>query len=383
EALSADGVNAITAAAAGRVATLIVPSDCQRGPGRALITAPCPPPAEPVADEAVEKAASMLTSRGPAVLLLGGRALTEAGLRAAARVGAATGSRVIVETFPARMERGGGLPSPQRLPYYMEQARAMLSGAGAIVLVGARKPVTFFGHPGQPGSTVPETAAVSVLAAASQDGAEDAAGALERLANRLRAPADIDGSVAPAPPVFPSGSLTPETLAAGIAACQPEGAIVADESVSSGFAYFPLAAGSARHTYLCHVGGALGQGLPMATGAAIACPDRPVIAFQADGSGMYTLQALWTHAREGLDVTTVICANRSYQILQFELAGLGGRPGSAAAGLLDLGRPNLDWVSLANGMGVPARRAVTADELVDALEWAFADPGPHVVEAIL
>jgi acetolactate synthase-1/2/3 large subunit len=304
--------------------------------------------------------------------MLGAPALSEAGLRAAARVAAATGSRLVAETFPARVERGGGLPNPLRLPYPPEQARAALDGAGALVLAGARNPVTFFGYPDQPSSTVPATAVVSVLGAAPQDKAEDVVGALERLAERLRAPARLDSPTVPAP-LRPSGSLTPETLVAAIAACQPEGAIVVDESVSSGFGYFPLAAGSARHTYLCHVGGALGQGLPLA-----------MLAFQADGSAMYTLQALWTHARESLDVTTVICANHSYRILQIELAAIvDHRAGAAAQGLLDLCHPQLDWVSLAKGMGLPARRVSTADALLEALDWALADAGPHMVEAIL
>jgi acetolactate synthase-1/2/3 large subunit len=182
----------------------------------------------------------------------------------------------------------------------------------------------------------------------------------------------------------PAGVLTPETLAAAVAACQPEGAIVVDESASSGFGYFPLAAGAPRHTYVGHVGGALGQGLPLAAGAAIACPDRPVLALQADGSGLYTPQALWSHAREGLDVTTVILANHAYRVLQAELLRAGhGAGGPAARALLDLDRPELDWVRLAEGMGVPAERAETADELLAALARAIAEPGPHLVEALL
>jgi acetolactate synthase-1/2/3 large subunit len=384
ETLAADAADAIAAAAAGRVATLILPSDCQQGPGNELVSLqPLPSPTR-VADHVVEAAAKALTSPGPAVLLLGGSALSEAGLRAAERVGVATGCRLVAETFPARVERGGGLPNLERLPYRPQQARAAVEGTARVVLAGAREPVTFFGYPGQPSSILPETTVALTLAAAPQDAAEDATDALERLADRLGAPAEPIGLAVPPHAPRPSGSLTLETLAAAIAACQPEGAIVVDESVSSGFDYFPVAAGSSRHTYLCHLGGALGQGLPMAVGAAVACPGRPVIAFQADGSGMYTLQALWTFAREGLDVTTLICANHSYRILQIELADtLGHEPGPATSSLLDLSHPNLDWVRLAEGMGVPARRVATADELVNALRWALGDPGPHLVEAIL
>jgi acetolactate synthase-1/2/3 large subunit len=381
--LAADGADAVAAAAAGRVATLIVPADCQWGPGGEPAT-PHPVPApESVPDEAVRRAAKALGSAGPAaLLLLGGPALSEAGLRAAARIAAATGARLLTETLLARAEWGGGLPHPARLPYLPEQARAVLEGVVELVLVGARAPVTFFGYPGVPSSTVPVGAAVSVLAAAPQDAAQDAVGALERVAELLGAPA-VTAPVLP-DPVPPSGDLTPDTLAAAVAACQPEGAIVVDEGLTSSLSYLSQAAGAPRHTYLGHVGGAIGQGLPVAIGAAVAFPDRPVIALQADGSGMYTPQALWTQAREHLDVTTVVYANHSYRILQLELARASeDRIGPAAASLLDLGNPEIDWVRLAEGLGVPARRVTTADELVSALPWALAEAGPHLLEAVL
>ena len=381
--LAADGADAIAAAAAGRVATLIVPADCQWEPvGEPATPHPVPAP-EPVPDEAVHKAAKALTSIGPgALLLLGGTALSEAGLRAAARIAAATGARLLADTFLARAEWGRGLPNPARLPYLPEQANAMLDQLVELILVGARAPLTFFGYPGVPSSTVPEGTVVSVLAAAPQDAAQDAVGALERVAELLGAPA-VTAPVLP-DPVPPSGDLTPDTLAAAVAACQPAGAIVVDEALTSGLSYLSRAAGAPRHTYLGHVGGAIGQGLPVAVGAAVACPDRPVIALQADGSGMYTLQALWTVARERLDVTTVICANHSYRILQLEVARASEEPlGPAAASLLDLGSPEIDWVHLAEGLGVPGRRVATADELVSALHSALADAGPHLLEAIL
>jgi acetolactate synthase-1/2/3 large subunit len=382
-ALATDCADAIAAAERGRVATLIVPADCQWGPGGEPAT-PHPVPApEPVPDDAVHRSVKALTSAGPrALLLLGGTALSEAGLRAAARAAAATGARLMIETFLARAEWGRGLPDPPRLPYLPEQARAMLDEVAELVLVGTRAPVTFFGYPGVPSSTVPEGTVVSVLAAAPQDAAQDAVGALERLAELLGAPAV---TAPPRPnPVPPSGDLTPDTLAAAIAACQPEDAIVADEGLTSSLSYLSRAAGAPRHTYLGHIGGAIGQGLPVATGAAVAFPDRPVIALQADGSGMYTLQALWTQARESLDVTTVLCANHGYRILQLELARAGEQGlGPATASLLDLGNPEVDWVRLAEGLGVPARRVTTTEELVSALHWALAESGPHLLEAVL
>jgi acetolactate synthase I/II/III large subunit len=381
-ALAVDGAEAIAAAAAGRVATLIVPAECQWGPGEPASPVPVPRPA-PVSEEAVTAAATAL-SRGAtaSMLLLGGPALSEAGLRAAARIAAATGARLMTETFPARAEWGRGLPAPPRLPYFPEQARAALDGVGELVVAGARAPVAFFGYPGEPSSTVPPGAVVSTLAGAAQDGAQDVVGALERLADRLRA-GDVAVRSLPRP-TPPSGALTPETLAAAVAACLPDGAVVVDEGTTTTLGYLAQAAAAPRHTVLGHVGGAIGQGIPIAVGAAIAAPDRPVVALQADGSGLYTVQALWTQARENLDITTVVCANHGYRILQFELARAGqGQLGPAAAALTDLGDPRIDWVSLARGLGVPARQVGTAEELTAGLEWALAESGPHLLEATL
>jgi acetolactate synthase-1/2/3 large subunit len=220
------------------------------------------------------------------------------------------------------------------------------------------------------------------LAAARQDAAHDAVDALERLADLLAAP---EVAVPPAPrPAAPAGNLTPDTLVAAVAAVQPEGVVVVDEGTTSTLAYLSQAAGAPRHTYLGHVGGAIGQGSPMAVGAAVAAPDRPVIVLQADGSGMYTVQALWTQARERLDVTTVVCANHGYRILQLELARAGEQNlGPAAASLTDLDDPRIDWVRLAEGLGVPARQVTTAEELTVALRWAMVEAGPHLIQAVL
>ena len=225
-----------------------------------------------------------------------------------------------------------------------------------------------------------------VLALAAPE--HDVADALERLADLPRRPAGGARRAPPRPPAVPAqlpdGPLTPATVAQVLAANQPEGAIVVDESVTLSAHYVAASAGAPRHSYLALTGGAIGQGLPSAAGAAIACPDRPVIALQADGSAMYTLQALWTHAREGLDVTSLICSNGSYRILLEELARAGVKePGPRAQALTALTEPPLDWVALANGMGVPATRATTAQELADALQRALAAPGPQLVEMVL
>lgn len=373
---ASDLAEAVAAAAEGVVATLVVPADCQWGeaPGPA---GPAPAAASLVADPAIESVAPLLTSN--AVLLLGGPALSEPGLQAAARVAAGTGCRLLCETFPARMERGGGLPAPDRLPYFPEAATAALAGASAVVLAGAREPVAFFGVPGRASSTVPAGTPVQVLA----DPEQDVVAALEELADRVGAePTPVP---APAPALdLADGPLTGLAVGAVLAAGQPEGAIVVDESATSGLPWWLASAAAAPHTYLGLTGGAIGQGLPGAVGAALACPDRPVIALQADGGGMYTLQALWTMAREALDVTVLLCANRSYRILLTELGRTGVRaPGRAAQRLTDLSSPPLDWVRLSEGMGLPGVRVDSAADLRRQLGRALAEPGPHLVEMLL
>jgi acetolactate synthase-1/2/3 large subunit len=287
---------------------------------------------------------------------------------------------VLGETFPARLERGAGLPPLERLGYLAEFAVAQLSGTRHLVLVDAKAPVSFFAYPDKPSSLVPDDCEVHVLAA----GPDDPVDALERLADAIGA----DGTepvLQPAQrPERPTGPLSGEAVAHALGALLPEGAIVSDEANTSGLWVAGASAGAPRHDWLTLTGGAIGQGMPVATGAAIACSDRPVISLEADGSAMYTLQSLWTQAREGLDVTTIIFANRSYAILNLELSRVGVEaPGPKAKDMLDLSRPDLDFVALARGMGVDAVRPSDAEELTAALERALAEPGPHLVEAVL
>lgn len=293
---------------------------------------------------------------------------------------AATGAALWSETFPARAERGRGLPRVARLPYFPEQAIAALAGVDPLVLAGARDPVAFFAYPGVPSRLAPPQAQLLALCG---DG-DDAAAALAALADALDAPARAaTPDLAPAP-AAPAGSVDPVALGAVLARIQPENAIVVDEAATSGLPYYLAAEAAPPHTYLSLTGGAIGQGLPCATGAALACPERKVIALQADGSGLYTLQALWTQAREGLDVVTLVCANRSYRILQIELARAGvAEPGPAARALTDLGHPDLDWVELAGGFGVPGVRVATSESLQLELERALAEPGPRLIEVSL
>jgi acetolactate synthase-1/2/3 large subunit len=216
---------------------------------------------------------------------------------------------------------------------------------------------------------------------ATQD--EDSLSALEALAEALNAP-PFAPLAAPERTAKPTGALTLESFAAAIGALQPEGAIIMDEGVTSSGHYDRQSLGAPPHSYLTQPGGAIGLGLPCATGAAIACPDRAVINIQADGSAMYTLQSLWTQARESLNVTTIICNNRSYRIIGIELKRAGVEEiGATAKSMMELTRPELDWVKLAAGMGVPGVRVETADDFVIQLERAIAEPGPHLIEAML
>ena len=364
----------------GQVATLILPADVSWSPG-GLTAEPIPPrPPTPVDEDAVAAVAAALRSEEPCGLLLGGDALRADGLVAASRVANATGAKLVAETFPTRLERGAGLPPIERLPYLAEFASAQLAELRHLVLVDAKSPVSFFAYPGKPSDLVPDGCQVHVLSS----GGGNAAATLEALAEAVGAPADGATRQPAERPDPPTGELTAAAVAQAVGALMPEGAIVSDEGHTSGLFAPAMTAGAPRHDWLCLTGGAIGQGLPVATGAAVACPDRKVISLQADGSAMFTLQALWTQAREGLDVVTIIFNNRSYAVLNMELDRVGAEaPGPHARDLLDLSRPDIDFVSLSQGLGVPATRATTADELVDQLGRALSTPGPALIDAVV
>jgi acetolactate synthase-1/2/3 large subunit len=377
--LGADVAAAVAAARTppGRIAALTLPADVVWATDASAAPPAVVPGRQAVPEKAVAGARAALRSGRPAVLLLGGPATREPGLLAAARIAARTGARLLCETFPARLERGAGLPPVERLAYFPEAAEEQLAGTRELVLAGARSPVTFFGYPDRRGDLVPPDCAVHRLAG----NAVDVIGALTTLADALDAGGDPPRQPA-ARPDLPTGPLTAQSLAAVVGALLPDRAIVVDEANTAGWALPFATAGAPRHDWLTLTGGAIGQGLPAATGAAVAAPDRPVICLQADGSAMYTIPALWTMARERLDVTTVLLRNRAYAVLHLELRRLGvPRPGPRAAGQLDLSGPDLDFVALATGMGVPARAATTAEQLADALGEALAEPGPHLIEA--
>ena len=367
--------------APGRVASLIIPANCQWEPGPPASTERPAPVVRAVDAALVREAAQRLRASG-SVLFLGSTALTERGQRAAARVAAATGCTVWVETFPSRQERGRHLPAFRQLPYFPEEASKALAPATCLVLAGAREPVAMFGYPGMPSRfTLP---AVPRVPLADPDAGDDATAALEALVDELGAPEVPNLGVQP-PAFTPTGAaLDPDALGRTVAACTPEGSIVVNEAATAGLHWAQLhSPGALPHTVLGLTGGGIGQGLPTALGAALACPDRRVIAFEADGSGLYTVQALWSMAREGTDVTVVICSNRRYRILQLELARVTQTPGPAGRGLTDLSNPEIDWTQLARGFGVRATRATTDTELAAAMQRASSESGPSLIEAVL
>ncbi|MCL2429742.1 MAG: acetolactate synthase large subunit [Alphaproteobacteria bacterium] len=378
--VGADAAVAVQAARAapGQVSTLILPADAAWTEGGEVARAlPVPPPAR-VAPNIVDGIARVLRSGEPVLILLGGRALRAEGLAAAHRIAAASGARLMAQGSNARIARGRGRPAIERIPYPVDQAVKVLSAFRHLVLVGSVEPVGFFAYPGKPGRLAPRDAAIHVLSRPEHD----QLAALEALADALGAP-----EARPAGPALSPesgrGALTPETIAATLAVLLPEEAVVVDEAVTTGRGFFPATHGAAPHDWLQLCGGAIGEGIPLAVGAAIGAPGRRVVGLQADGSGMYTAQGLWTEAREQLDVTTLVFSNRKYAILLGELANVGANPGRTALDMLDLGSPDLDWVRLANGMGVEAARAESAEQLGDLMTQSFRQKGPFVIELVI
>ncbi|MEO0428548.1 MAG: acetolactate synthase large subunit [Pseudomonadota bacterium] len=382
EALAAEGAQALAEALSwpGRIATLIAPGDHGWDDGGRVAEpiAPCGP--APVSDDTLAEAANALDGSEPALILIGGHALTSPESRAAAQaIAAKTRAQVMCPTSFRRIDRGGGRPRIDRLPYVVDLALEKLARFKRAVLVEAVEPPAFFGYPGKPSLFLPEDCAVTQLAGFGDDGP----GALLALAELLGAATPSHHSAGPLPERPQPGRLTPETLAAAIGATAPEGAIYVDEGITQGRGIYPALAGAPEHSWLPITGGAIGIGPPMAVGAAIAAPDRPVIALQADGSAMYTIQALWTAAREQTNVTYLIFANRSYEILKHELARTGANPGPSALALVDLDRPVLDFCQIARGMGVDASATDCPAELAKLLDWAPQQPGPYLIECRL
>ena len=374
----------VAVAPPGNISTLILPADVAwtEMDASSVVKRAARPGHTKVDSNAVAEAAKALRS-GKATLLLGGRALRAQPLALASTIARHTGAKLLAETSNARIERGHGVAAIEKLPYPVDAALAKLQDTEHLILVGTRSPVAFFAYPGRPSRLIPDECRVSVLTLPEQD--HNAA--LEQLMGEL----NLDNiTVAPEPQVRPevpaasSDALTAGLLCRTIAALLPENAIVTDESITQGRSFYGHSHASARHDYLQLTGGAIGIGLPLATGAAVACPQRKVVALQADGSGMYTVQALWTQARENLDCLTIVFANRRYAILEHEMKNVGvAQMGDNARSMLQIDRPDISWVNLSEGLGVPAVRASNLREFIEAFERGLKHRGPFVIEAEL
>jgi acetolactate synthase-1/2/3 large subunit len=365
--------------APGQVATLILPSDTSWNDGGLVAEALPRLPTPTSSPNQIEEAANALRRRGAGVvLLLGGAALHEDGLALAHRIQIATGCRVVAQGSNARIARGQGRLSVERVPYVVDLAVKAMAGTEHLILAGSRKPVTFFAYPNKVQTSIPENVEIHILSRPEQDIVE----ALTRLADALGcekvAPPDNGRR-----PETGRGALTPEAVAATLGALMPEDAVIADESVSFGRGFFANTKAAPPHDWLNVTGGAIGGGMPMATGAAIGAAGRRVINLQADGSAMYTMQALWTQAREKLDITTVLLSNRKYQILLGELANVGANPGRTALDMMDIGNPDINWQNLAGSLGVEGTRTDNAEGFADLLAYSLKRSGPFLIELLI
>jgi acetolactate synthase I/II/III large subunit len=380
--LAADAAEAIAVAAGppAQISTLILPADVSWSDGASAAVVPAATDSHPATDDVVGDIANVLKSGQQTALLLGGRALRDECLRAASQLAEKTGAVLFCEVFPTRLQRGAGVPHVERIAYLAEMASVQLQEYANLILVDAKAPVSFFAYPDKKSYLVPEHCKPHSLIEPEQD-------ALKSLLALVEA---VDASNTPPKlptpdrPKLPGGKLTAAKVCQAIGALLPENAIISDEAQTSGVMLPAFTANSPKHDLLTLTGGAIGQGLPVAIGAAVACPDRPVLALAGDGSAMYTNQALWTMVNEDLDITVIILNNRSYAILNVELERVGAEgAGTKAKSQLDLSEPPIDFVALAQGMGMSATTASTARGFNKALENAFREPGPHLIEAIV
>jgi acetolactate synthase-1/2/3 large subunit len=377
-----DTAEAIIAArtAPGQIATLIVPADVAWSEGGAVAALPGLPKPSLPATASVDRAAAMLRSGLRTAILIAGNALYGDGLVAAGRIAAATGAKLLAPYSITRLQRGAGLPRVERVQYVLEQGIEQFKEFCQLILVGAQAPMAYFAYQGKSSEFTSPECEIHTLASPG----EDYVAALDALAAAL----SVHGTDLPAEraerPSMPGGEITLQGLAAAVGALLPENGIVVDESMTSGRGLMPATKGAPPHDWLGNTGGSIGIALPLGVGAAVACPSRKVLCLTADGSGMYTLQALWTMAREGLNVTTVVFANRDYAVLKREFSYLGvGNPGARALDMFEIGRPDLDWVQLAKGMGVPGTRVSSLDAFGTALRAGFEGEGPTLIEVPL
>jgi acetolactate synthase-1/2/3 large subunit len=382
--LPRDMVEAVAVACRGGIASLIAPHDFQCGQCDTVAPALSATSFASLDFKEIEAAAQLLRKGKKTLLLLGRQALREQGLAIAAHIRQLAGCDLLAETFPAVMEQGIGIAAVKRIPYFPKGAMAMLADYDGVVLAGAKDPVTFFGYPGVRSRMLRDDQPIAPIGTGQQNLLEAMAALADSLKGEKRGDAAPSVFAQATRPPVPAGSLTPAAACQTVAALQPEGAIIVDEGLTTSGDYYALSPGLPPHAILTLTGGAIGYGMPCALGAALACPERPVINFQADGSAMYTLQALWSQAREGANITTLICSNRSYVTLLVELHRAGVKtPGENAQILTSLANPPLDWVSCARGLGVPAMAVRDCAGLADALRRSFAEPGPSLIEMIL
>lgn len=380
--VGADAARAVQAARTppGQVATLILPGDTAWTRGGQIAQPLAVPERGGIDTGSLDRAIAALD--GPdSLLLLGAAALTDQALDDAGRIAARTGCAVLAEWSNARMERGAGRVFVGKVPYPIDLALEALHRFKRIVLVGSRPPIGFFAYPGKPAILTRPGADIIPLAGPG----DDLSGALDAMCHALGASGLASAGVSERQNVsVPHGHLNPDNIAAVLTRCIPENGIVVDEAITTGRALFPATAGAAPHSWLNNCGGSIGFGLPVSIGAAMACPDRKVLALIGDGSAMYTLQAIWTMAREGFDVTMVIFANGTYEILRGELTNVGVQnPGPRAVDMLSLNRPDLGWVDMARGMGAEACRVEDAAALEAAISAGLACEGPYLIEAVL
>jgi acetolactate synthase I/II/III large subunit len=379
---ASDAAKAVQAARAapGGIATLILPADAAWNP--ADHAAERLPDIGPVIvdTDTIEAVAKRLSNGRKTAMLLRGGALIGEGLEAAGRLQAKTGVRLLCDTFAPQAEMGAGRVAVERIPYFGEQVIGFLAGTEQLILVGSKPPVSFFAYPDKPSWCVPEACELIYLAHPHEDGVT----ALQILADALGAPRETANRVALQLPGLPKGLLNSLSVAQAIAQLTPDHAIYADESNTASLPLLMMLARARPHTHLPLAGGSIGQGLPLAVGAALAAPDRKVVCPHGDGGAAYTMQALWTMAREKLDVTTVIYANRSYAILNYELQRVGvTKVGENARSMLDLHNPEMNWTQIASGLGVEASRATTAEEFAAQYESAMKQRGPRLIEAMI
>ena len=383
DSLASDAVAAVAAArsAPGQIASLILPADAawnEVSNTQPAVTSASllSPPARPT-DTAIDAAAKILKLDGTSALILAGHATRQAPLEFAGMISAATGARLYSQTLTSRIERGAGRVAVERIPYPIDQAIDLLKDVENIILVGARAPVGFFAYPGKPGLLYQPGTRIHEMVSA--DG--DIRYALEALADAVGAKKSMAAKVDLDLPTRPTGSITPEKIAQLLAATLPADAIVIDESLTTGRSFIKATQSSRRHDWIMPTGGSIGFALPVAAGAAIACAERKVVCLESDGSGMYMPQTLWTHARESLNILTIVFANRKYQILHLEMQNVGiTEIGAKASRLLDIDDPEIDWVSLARSFGIDAERVDTMDMFSSALDAGYATQGPYLIE---